>query len=510
MTTARTRKTMYNLSTGILYQIVVAVLSFWVRKVFLEHISVYYLGLDGVFSNLINMLCLLDFGVGTAAAYYLIKASADNDRKDLMITYTAFTYLYKVIALILSIIGFGLYFKLDLFVNTSGYDYQVIQISFVLTFLRTIAFFLMSCPKTVLLCNQQNYYNMIVNTVITILFAFIKIIAIVQFENFYVYLIVLLVETISNYIVIGYKFHKLYPNNELIQKNLLKSKIHEILSYGKKILILNINTFIFNSTDNLIISKVLGTITVGIMSNYYMIVNAVQLFATQVIDAATASISNYINDKKVNDTKNIDELLSNMNFVCFSMGTFCSTCLFGLTNEFINLFFGGSFLVSKSIVFVFSLNVLAVLFENALQIFVNGRGLAADEIKYAIAMSIVNLTVSIIGAVTIGVVGVLIGTFAANLIMIWGRKHILSQRMHIDGKRYSKEFTEYFLISLINIIVIQFVFPSSCPDLTCFILRGIGCLVLVALSIFLFHKTDRYSNAISLIKQFIHLRAQRN
>ena len=510
MTTARTRKTMYNLSTGILYQIVVAVLSFWVRKVFLEHISVYYLGLDGVFSNLINMLCLLDFGVGTASTYYLIKASANNDRKDLMITYTAFTYLYRIIALVLCVIGFGLYFRLDLFVNTAGYDYQIIQISFTLTFLRTIAFFLMSCPKTVLLCNQQNYYNMIVNTFVTIAFAFIKIIAIIQFENFYVYLIVLLIETITNYAVIGHKFHKLYPNNELVQKDQLKSKIHEILSYGKKILVLNINTFIFNSTDNLIISKVLGTITVGIMSNYYMIVNAVQLFATQVIDAATASISNYINDKNVNETENINELLSNMNFVCFAMGVFCSTCLFGLTNEFINLFFGGNFLVSKSIILIFSLNVLAVLFQNALQIFVNGRGLAAYEIKYAIAMSIVNLTISIIGAVTIGVIGVLIGTLAANLIMIWGRKRILTQRMQINDKRYSKEFAEYFLIALVNIVVIQYIFPSTCPNLYYFILRGIGCLVLVALSIFLFHKTKRYSNTLVLIKQFIHLRAQRN
>jgi O-antigen/teichoic acid export membrane protein len=507
--TSRTRKTISNLHAGIIYQITSALLNFVVRKIFLEHISVYYLGLDGVFSNLINMMCLLDFGVGTAATYYLIRAASRNDNDDLLLTYDVYVKLYRIVALVLTLLSVVICFNISWFVSVDGYDINVIRVSFVLTFLRTIFFYLMSCPKTVFLCNQQNSYNMNVNTITTLIFFVVKAVTLTVFENFYVYLIVLLLENIVNYIIIDRKFAKSYPGKRHHTREQLEEKKQSILGYGKKIVVLNINTFIFNSTDNLVISKILGTITVGIMSMYYIIINAVQLFATQVIDAASASISNYINDERVNDTAHTSELVSNMCFICFAMGLFCSTCLFGLTDECIALFFGTEYVMPRTVILLFSINIMFMLFQTALQVFVNGRGLAMNEIKYAIAMAAVNLIVSIFGAMAVGVPGVLAGTMTANLIMVYGRSHILKQYLSVDTRRFWKEFAVYTAVMLIDIVIVQFLFPQSCNSLVAFIIRALFCLILIAVSLIPFYKTTRFQYSKNLALQILHSRSKK-
>lgn len=507
---SRTKRTISNLHAGILYQITSALLNFLVRKVFLQHIDVYYLGLDGIFGNLINMMCLLDFGIGTAATYYLIKAASKNDEEDLLLTYDVYVRLYRMVALILSLLSVLICVNIGWFVRIDGYDLSVIRISFLLTFLRTVFFYLMTCPKTVFLCNQQNSFNMNVNTFTTVLFFVVKIVTLTVFENFYVYLIVLLLENIVNYVIIDVKFVRTYPGRRHHTSRQMEEKKESILGYGKKILVLNINTFIFNSTDNLVISRVLGTVTVGIMSMYYIIINAVQLFATQVIDAASASISNYINDERVNDAAHTTTLISNMGFICFVMGLFCSVCLFGLTDECIALFFGTEYVMPRAVILFFSINVMLMLFQTALQVFVNGRGLAMNEIKYAITMAAVNLVVSIFGAMTIGVPGVLAGTMAANMIMVYGRSQILKKHLSADNRRFWKEFLSYIIVLGVDLAVVQFLFPHACNSLVAFIFRALACILLIAVSVLPFYKTDRFRTSKRLALQSVHRRGNRN
>lgn len=63
-----------------------------------------------------------------------------------------------------------------------------------------------------------------------------------------------------------------------------------------------IGGMVVNSTDNIILSKFVGITTVGIYSNYYMIINGLELIINQIFDAVIASVGNLgasENEKKI-------------------------------------------------------------------------------------------------------------------------------------------------------------------------------------------------------------------
>lgn len=503
----RTRSTILNIYGSMIYQIISAVTNIFVRKVFLMYFSHDYLGLDGLFSNLINMLTLVDFGVGASCVYFIIKALAKDDEQEIADYYHIYNLVYKIIGIVIIGVGIILSLNLGLFVDSASlelYGYEFIRNIFFLTFMRSVSFYIFSCPKTTLMYAQKNYINMLVNIISTIIFSVVKIISIVVFRNYYVYLIVLFVEIILNYLLSYIIFYKLYPHMRKRRYNL--KLLPEILNYSKKIALNGVSLFLFNSTDNIIISKILGLSVVGLMSNYYMIVNMISLLANQLFEAATASITNFINDKNNDNVEAIDGLLNNVNFIAFAVSLFCVTCLYSLTDSFIGIMYGWHLVLDKPIIIAMVINVFITVFQNPLSAYTNGRGLLGHEVKYTIIMAIVNIAISIGLAQHIGVLGVLIGTIVANLILLFGRFWIVYDGLNLNKWHYIKNISIYFMIIVFNIMLISFIFPSNASGFVSLIIRGIGSVILVGIEILLFKNTSEFKVMMGFVLSFLNVR----
>ena len=66
MSVSRTKRTAENAIMGFVYQFITMILGFVSRVVFLRTIGVEFLGLNGIFSDILNLLCLADLGFSTA------------------------------------------------------------------------------------------------------------------------------------------------------------------------------------------------------------------------------------------------------------------------------------------------------------------------------------------------------------------------------------------------------------------------------------------------------------
>ena len=503
----RTKSTVLNIYGSIIYQLISAVSNIVVRKIFLIYFSADYLGLDGLFSNLINMLTLVDFGVGASCVYFIIRALAGNDEKELSLYYNFYSRIYKIVGIIIVIIGIILSFNLGLFIDDSSmvfYGDHFIRMVFILTFLRSISFYFFSCPKTTLLYAQKNYINMLINIVVTIIYTVVKMVTLIAFHNYYLYLIVLLLETLTNY-AIGYIIFKKYFPNLKVHRSEANKVASNVFGYSKKIAFNGISLFLFNSTDNIIISKFLGLSIVGIMSNYYMIVNMITLVANQLFEAATASITNYINDKKNDNVERLEELMNNLNFIAFAISCFCVTCLFSLTDSFIGLMYGWGLVLDRSIIIAMVINVIICIFQNPLSTYSNGKGLLADEVKYTMIMAVVNIILSIALSQYIGVLGVLIGTIISNMILLAGRFFVVFNGLKMDKKVYIKKVGLYFIIVLFNIVLLSLLFTDNAANFGGFIMRGIASVVIVGIEILLFGKTKEFNAMFGFIKSFIRV-----
>ena len=100
----RTKNSIKNICISILTQIVITLLGFVSRKVFIDNLGTEYLGINGLLSNVLSMLSLVEGGIGTSIVYNLYKPLAENDEPRII----ALVQLYKKLYGILAIIVFGL------------------------------------------------------------------------------------------------------------------------------------------------------------------------------------------------------------------------------------------------------------------------------------------------------------------------------------------------------------------------------------------------------------------
>lgn len=75
----RTGNSAKNVVTGIGGQIISLVAQFVCRTVFVYTLDKEYLGVNGLFSNILTLLSLTELGFGTALIYSMYKPIAENE-----------------------------------------------------------------------------------------------------------------------------------------------------------------------------------------------------------------------------------------------------------------------------------------------------------------------------------------------------------------------------------------------------------------------------------------------
>lgn len=78
---SRTSNSVRNTSVNFITQIVTIIASFVTRSVFIYALGKTFLGVSGLFSDILQLLSLAELGVGTAILYEMYRPIANNDEK---------------------------------------------------------------------------------------------------------------------------------------------------------------------------------------------------------------------------------------------------------------------------------------------------------------------------------------------------------------------------------------------------------------------------------------------
>ena len=73
---SRTSNSLRNIKTSLFLKLAVLLINFVTRRIFIDTLSVAYLGLNGTFSNILSLLSLAELGVGSAITFSLYKPLA--------------------------------------------------------------------------------------------------------------------------------------------------------------------------------------------------------------------------------------------------------------------------------------------------------------------------------------------------------------------------------------------------------------------------------------------------
>ena len=332
----RTTYALKNMLSSLGSHFVSMLLGFISQAIFVRTLGTEYLGLNGLFSNIVSMLAVVELGIGSAIVYNLYKPIAEDDRQQIKILMKFYKICYRVIAVIVFIIGIIIIPFLPKIVGEVNIDENIVII-YLLFLLDTILSYLFTYKRTIIIANQRNYYINIIHTATYTFFTIIQIVVTIYLKNFYAYLIIKVISRFIENIIISHFANKLYPFiKEKEDKKMPKEVLDDIIKKVKALFVHKISSFLVSGTDNIIISTFLGVTTVGYYSNYSMVINALTILISQIFAGLTASIGNLL--VKENNNK-IYEVFKKIYFINFVVGVIGTTGIVLVINNIITICF---------------------------------------------------------------------------------------------------------------------------------------------------------------------------
>lgn len=410
MSESRIVKSSYNAFFGILYQIVVLVFSFVSRTIFIKILGREYLGINGLFGNILTVLSLAELGFSSAINYSLYKPIADYDVHKIAAVMNFFKKIYHIVASVVLGIGLSLVPVLRYLVNVET-DIPNLTLYYILILMQTVISYLFVYKMAILNANQQGYLVSNYGIFTYILQFVLQNAMLVITHNFALYLSVQILCTLINNLLISRKADLVYP--ELRYKDCLeKAERIEIFRNVKALFLYRIGAVILNGTDNILISTLVGTIWVGIYSNYLMLVNAVKGFVTIVFNAMQASIGN-LSVKEDLDTQ--FTLFKVLDLLCFCCYGFCAICFWTLLDKFIFIWLGADFLLEPYVVAIIVFNFYIPGVLSITSMYRDATGMFKQTKFIFLTTAFLNLILSIILGKIWGLTGILAATLIARL-----------------------------------------------------------------------------------------------
>lgn len=289
---SRTEHSIRNTTVALVTQIVSVVLSFVTRTIFIKKLNVDYLGINGLFSNILTMLSLAEMGVGTAIIYAMYKPLAEKNEKKISALMNLYERLYRIIGLVVAGIGLALVPFLNVFIRQRP-AIPYLEGVYLLYLSNTVLSYFFTFKRSIVIADQQGYLSNLNTTNFLILQNIAQIILLLVTGNYYLFLITQIVCTVMSNVVISRKVDRMYPYlKKYKNETLTKSDKQSIWKSVAGMMSSKLGAAVVNGTDNLLISAFVGVYSVGLYSNYKLIVNTVKTLFVQCVSSVTASVGN--------------------------------------------------------------------------------------------------------------------------------------------------------------------------------------------------------------------------
>lgn len=489
----RTKNSVRNIFFTIAGAMVTMLLQLINRRVFINYLSSEYLGLNGLFSNILSMLSLSEMGVGTAMIYALYKPVADNDTEKIKSLMQLYKKFYTVIGLFILLVGIAITPFLHIFIKEMP-DISYIQVYYIMFVLDSGLSYFYTYKRSLIICNQQHYLSSLSMMLSNVVTRVAQLILLIVTHNYFLFLLTQIVVSRLENVVISKIADKKYPY--LKDKNIvpldresktdIKKNIFAMLSH-------KIGTVIVYGTDNLIISKILGLAVLGIYSNYVLLTTSINGLIGKVFDAITASVGNLVVQK---DKEQTEKIFYNIFFANYWIYSFVTICFFCLMQPFVKMWVGENMLLADAVVWVIvivfyleGMRKTALIFRDATGVFWNDRYKAIIE-------SVINLVCSIPLTFALGVLGVKLGTLISLLATsFWVEGYVLYKHFFKKSvKGYLLKQTGYFILTAFMCVGVNFLCELiDAGTILSFIGQCAICVVVPnVLLLVLFHRTEQF------------------
>ncbi|MCY9664534.1 hypothetical protein M5X11_06145 [Paenibacillus alginolyticus] len=499
----RVKSSLVNISVGIGNQLIITALSFFSRTVFIHTLGIDYLGINGLFTNILAMLSLAEAGIGSSIIYSLYKPVAENDVDKISVLMKLYKKTYMIIALIILLLGLAVVPFLDDFVKDA--NVHNIYGIYLLFLINTVIPYLFSYRTNLLNVYQKGYIVTGIFSISAILSTSLKIGILYTTKNYIFYLVIDCAITIINSTLVFFIVGKMYPflKNKVITR-LDEGTKRSIIKNVKAIILQNVGTYLIFGTQNIIISYYVSVAAVGLYSNYFMLIEICRTFINQIFNNIYHSIGNLVAKESKEKIYSVYKVTMLLNFWLYSL---FAIVLFVIIEPFIKIWIGSEFLMNKLVLIVLALTFYERGMRNSISTVKTTAGIFHEDRYIPLCQAVVNLACSIILVQYIGIAGVFIGTLiSAILVPFWTTPYFVYKKVfHIPVIHYFLRYGYYAAIGVGTCILTSYL--SNLITAHTLISLGVKALICLItpnlIYIFIFHRSEEFKYLFGIMSSIV-------
>lgn len=400
-----------NISAVLLSNVTLFFVGLITKKINLEYLGIEIIGINTTLSSLVSFSTLIDGGVATAIIYKLYSLIQENDQKKINEYANVIRSCYNLIICFLTFLSILFAFIIPYVLKGISLSINI-YIYYLLIVLYVIFSYLYSYKRCILLAYMKNYICVYVDTALVILFSIFQIIAVIKFKSLAIFLVVSILRilisnlTINAYVRRYYKFIK----KEKLNPILFKQVIPDIKNlYAGKFA-----SYVFNSSDSILISTFVNTITVGIYSNYTMITSNVRNVVMSVVNSLAPIIGNTLACSKCSSNMKFS-YFSEVNLLSYQICMLLIPPQYVLIQHFVSFYAGENLLLNFNVVIAILLEQYITIVRDPSGIFLVIQGKFKWSKKADFLATMVNLSLSLLLVYYFGIIGVLVATIIARI-----------------------------------------------------------------------------------------------
>lgn len=490
-------------------KIYLAVFPFIMRTVMLHTLGINYLGLNGLFTSVLQILSISELGISGAIVYSMYEPVAKQDKKTLCALLRLYRILYGLIGTIIFLLGMVLLPFLPRLISDEVPPDINIYLLYVMYLASTaLSYCVFSYRSSLLEAYQHNYVINKINLVTLTVQFVLQVVFLLLFKNYYIYIItqfaVQLVNQFAVYLAVKKRYPELKPEGK-IEKQMMKS----IFTKAKGLLFGRISGIILNASDTIVTSMFLGLTVLALYQNYFFIVTAIIGFISSLLAGSMAGIGNSLvtetMDKNYRDFRRFTFLMSWI--VCV-----CTNCFLVLFQPFMKLWMGEDKMLSMGMVVMFCLHFVLTEYNKLFNVYKDAAGLWYEDRFRPLITALVNLTLNLLSVKFIGLYGIIASTVVSVLFigMPWLLRNLFGLLFRRSMADYLKELASYLAVMVVSCGISWF--ATSCMDLDGVL--GLAVYAIVAVSVpfcmylLLFRRNEYFRDTMHLIRKLLSMRKE--
>ena len=503
MEQSRTKNVIRNIISTLFMGLIATILPFFVRTYTIKCLGSEYMGLNNLCSSILNVLSATDLGMANAFAFRLYKPIAQGDKEEVCKLLNFYRKVYFAIGMVILAAGMIIlpFFKCFILQNTpTGINVYVIFFLYLINTVITYSSF--AYKSLIFIAEQRKDYESIIMS-ITFGILYISQIIFISAHQYYISICIMPLCTLFENILRNRIARHRYPDyipQGTISKNEIAALKNDIFSVA----VYKFRDISRNAFDNIVISTFMCLAVLSNYQNYYTVLTVPVWLLTLFYASVLPSVGNFAVS---NGQKEMYEIYNINVFIMLFLSAWFSICYCFLIQDFIAMWLGADFRLSRASVILFSIYIYLHGEAMTIKIMRESVGLWKKGRIWAAVEMLANLVLNVLLGLWFGVEGIILATIISMLFISIPVENCIIFSRYFVGKGKDKiKSMAVNILWTIGTAAITGILCLFTPHIqyVSFFYKTCVCILLPLMSCILcFRRTDEFKFVKDIIRKMV-------